>query len=80
MPVWSRDGKELYFISADQKMMTAGIKFDYTAPKPLFDAHIPPMVSFDVSKEGRFLIPVPLEQGGTAAINVIVNWTAALKK
>jgi hypothetical protein len=25
-PVWSRDGKELYFIGADQKMMAAAVK------------------------------------------------------
>ena len=83
-PVWSRDGKELYFISADQKMMSVGIKsgdrFDYTAPKPLFDTPISPFASFDIAKDGRFLIPVPMEQGGASEIDVIVNWTAALKR
>src|SRR5205814_2577723 len=45
-PVWSRDGKELYFISADRKMMaitvnnSAGEKFDASVPKPLFDSRI----------------------------------------
>jgi hypothetical protein len=37
--------------------------------------------SYDVSKDGRFLILVPPEQGGgTAPINVVINWTVGLKK
>jgi hypothetical protein len=65
-------------------MMSVGIKsgerFDYTAPKPLFDTPISPFASFDIAKDGRFLIPVPMEQGGASEINVIVNWTAAMKR
>jgi Tol biopolymer transport system component/predicted Ser/Thr protein kinase len=83
-PVWSRDGKELYFISPDQKMMAAEIKggpnFDRGAPKPLFDVHIAAGNWFDVSKDGRFLMPVPVAQSGAAPVNVVVNWQAALKK
>jgi len=87
-PVWSRDGKELFFISADRKMMAVGManaagdKFDFVAPKPLFDVQISgdPGDQFDVSKDGRFLMPVPVQQGTTTPITVIVNWTAGLKK
>jgi Tol biopolymer transport system component/predicted Ser/Thr protein kinase len=87
-PVWSRDGKELFFIGADRKMMVAevsnsgGNKFDASAPKPLFDARISgdPGDQFDVSKDGRFLMPVPVQQGTSTPITVIVNWTAGLKK
>lgn len=87
-PVWSRDGKELFFISADRRMMAVGVtntgedKFDFVAPKPLFDVQISgdPGDQFDVSKDGRFLMPVPVQQGTTTPITVIVNWTAGLKK
>jgi len=83
-PVWSRDGKELYFISPDQKMMAVEIKgganFDRGAPKPLFDVRIAATNWFDVSKDGRFLLPVPVAQSGAAPVNVVVNWQAALKK
>jgi hypothetical protein len=82
--VWSRDGKELFFIGADQKLMAVEIKgganFDWGAPKPLFDARLAPGTNFDVGKDGRFLIPVPVEQAGITPINVVVNWTAGLKK
>jgi Tol biopolymer transport system component len=85
-PVWSREGKELYFIGADGKMMAvevaSGAKFQAGLPKPLFDAHIGnvPYNWFDVSKDGRFLIPVQLEQSANAPMTVVVNWQAGLKK
>jgi len=84
-PVWSRDGKELYFIAADGKMtaveVKAGAKFGAGSLKPLFDARFPGGTAwFDVSKDGRFLIPVQLEQAASAPMTVVVNWTASLKK
>ena len=83
-PVWSRDGRELYFISADNKLMAVevkgdGKKFDAGVPKPLFS--VPAQAQFDVSKDGRFLIHVPVAQTATnVPITVVVNWQSALKK
>ena len=83
-PVWSRDGRELYFISTDRKMMTveikaSGSKFDAGVPKALFEVRV--AGHFDVGKDGRFLIRVPQEQAATnVPITVVVNWQAALKK
>jgi Tol biopolymer transport system component len=83
-PVWSRDGRELYFLGADRKMMAVEIKgsgagFQAGVPKPLFE--VAAQGQFDVSKDGRFLIQVPVEQATTnVPITVITNWQAALKK
>ncbi len=83
-PVWSRDGRELYFISADRKMMAVevkgdGKKFEASVPKPLFEVR--QSAQFDVSKDGRFLIHVPVEQAAAnVPLTVVVNWQAALKK
>jgi len=87
-PVWSRDGKELFFIGEDHKMVVVevgnggGARFEKSASKPLFDARISgdPGDQFDVSKDGRFLMAVPVQQRASAPITVVVNWTAALKK
>jgi Tol biopolymer transport system component len=85
LPVWSRDGKELFFL-AGGKMMAAevksGSKFEAGVPKALFEVHLETgtPVSFDVSKEGRFLIPTRSEQAATAPITVVLNWTAGLKR
>jgi Tol biopolymer transport system component len=84
--VWSRDGKELYFVSPDGKMMAAeiksGSKFEAGVPRPLFDVRLPGGVNpwFDVGKDGRFLVPVVAEQSANAPMTVVVNWQAGLKK
>jgi len=87
-PVWSSDGKELYYIGADAMLMAvevkAGAKLDAGVPHPLFKTNVaetPVGAIYDVSKNGRFLMPVPVEQGGASVpINVVINWTAGLKK
>jgi serine/threonine-protein kinase len=83
-PVWSRDGKELYFISADQKMtaveIRGGAKFDFGVPKPLFDVRMDGVAWFDVSKDGKFLIPAQVEAAATVPMTVVVNWQAGLKR
>jgi hypothetical protein len=83
---WSRDGKELFF--TDGKMMAAavraGAKFEAGEPKALFDTGSGGSFSFnksfDVSKDGRFPIPVRPEQAKAMPLTVVVNWTAALPK
>ncbi|HSP69937.1 MAG TPA: protein kinase [Bryobacteraceae bacterium] len=85
IPVWSRDGRELYFVSANNKMMAVEIKpgaqFQAGVPKPLFDVQLGANnASFDVSADGRFLIATPVEQGTTVPMTVVLNWQAALKK
>ena len=85
-PVWSRDGKELYFIAPDRKMMAVGIRqnggnLDLGTPKALFDPKITAnnYASFDVASDGRFLIPVQ-EQGADLPMTLVINWQAGLKK
>lgn len=64
----------------------AGPQFDAGVPKPLFEIRVPATnfgSSYDVGKDGRFLIPVPVEpagKSGPAPITVVLNWPAGLKK
>ena len=89
-PRWRRDGKEIFYISPDQKLMSVPVRpgpgFDAGAPQALFD--VDPLYSpllgrfaYQPAADGqRFLV---LEiVGGSAAepINVVMNWQAALKK
>ena len=84
--VWSRDGKELYFVSPDEKMMAAPVKtepkFEAGVPKPLFKVRLSRAMDawFDVTKDGRFLVPVQVDQTMNVPIIVVVNWQAGLKK
>ena len=85
-PVWSRDGKELFFISADNKMMAVGIKgtagkLEAGVPQALFDVRLGfGNASFDVAKDGKFLIGTRVEQNVSVPMTVVVNWAAGLKK
>jgi Tol biopolymer transport system component len=83
-PVWSRDGRELYFIGADRRLMAVEVKgegksFQTSVPNSLFE--VAAVAQFDVSKDGRFLIQVPVEQTATnVPLTVVLNWQAGLKK
>jgi serine/threonine protein kinase len=90
LPVWGRDGKELFFIGGDRKMRAVelksgvgnGAKFEAGVPKALFDVNFEAGFNpgFDVSKDGRFLIPTRAGQSASVPITVVINWTAALNK
>jgi hypothetical protein len=58
----------------------SGGRFSPGVPKALFDAGLLPGTSYDVAGDGRFLLPRPVEQGGGAPLEVMVNWPATLKK
>ena len=83
-PVWSRDGRELYFFTSDNKMMAVevkavGQKFEPGVPKLLFS--VPDRNQFDVGKDGRFLVRVPQADGtGGVSVHVVVDWQSALRK
>lgn len=38
------------------------------------------MAWFDISKDGRFLIPAAVEESAGAPLTVVVNWQAELKR
>jgi eukaryotic-like serine/threonine-protein kinase len=87
-PRWRRDGKELFYVPSDGKLMAVDIQanaqsFKAGVPHVLFDAQLDGRLAnasfYAVSKDGqRFLVPVPLKE--SPPIHVIVNWTAAVKR
>ena len=90
-PRWRGDGKELFYLSSDGKMMAApvtiGAHFDAGTPIALFQAAplqpfaLPDQFIYDVSRDGqRFLIITPVKQAETAPMSVVLNWTAKLNK
>jgi eukaryotic-like serine/threonine-protein kinase len=89
-PVWSRNGRELFYRSGD-KMMAADVttqpSFSAGTPKVLFERHYQgtavPTPNYDVSLDGqRFLMLKPTEQSEAAPtqINVVLNWFEELKQ
>jgi hypothetical protein len=85
-PRWRHDGKELFYIALDGKMMAVPMKsgaatFEPGVAVPLFEAHAVGFVAYDVSPDGRFLINTPVESDASSApITVVLNWQAGLKK
>ena len=85
-PRWRADGKELYFIAPDGKLMAAsvtasGATFAAGTPVPLFSASPVPGAGtnkqeYMVSRDGRFLINQPVESFTTTPITLILNWKA----
>jgi hypothetical protein len=87
-PVWSRNGRELFYISAQNEMMSVavapGAAFSISPPQRLFSAAaytpIPPVPSFDVSPDGkRFLLlreTTPTERN---ELIIVQNWVEEMK-
>ena len=81
-PVWSRDGKELFFIAGDGWMMAAPIKpgsnFAYERPVRLFQAadyFVNVARNFDVTPDGKGFIMVKSPSGSERqSIVVVTNW------
>jgi Tol biopolymer transport system component len=90
-PRWRRDGKELFYLGPDRRMMavevkTAGGRFEPGNPKALFPTRavvIPgrfPAV-YAVTADGqRFLINTEGDEPVSQPATVVINWTAGLKK
>ena len=84
---WSRDGKELFYVAPDQKLMAVpvhpGASLDPGAPKELFQLHMATDsfgTSYDVAADGqRFLVSTLVGEEVSPPLNVIVNWTEALR-
>lgn len=86
-PAWRRDGKELFFVSDERKFYAAetrpGSTFEFNTPRYLFDLRANVSAtrnSYVPSLDGqRFLVNMLLDTA-PSPINVVVNWTAELKK
>ena len=89
-PRWRRDGRELFYIAANQMLMAVPVKtegaFEAGIPKPLFQTRVSPGVvpyppTYDVTAEGqRFLLNTLIEDAPASPITVVLNGTAGLKK
>ena len=86
-PVWSRDGRELFYVSPDNKLMAVDVKtspgFEAGAPQALFEMRLRSVVGrrYDVSADGkRFLVNATIGEVKSNPITLVQNWAAGLKK
>ena len=90
-PLWSKDGKELYYLTLNTMLMTvevrSGATLEIGKPMPLFQTPIegnPLLAQYAASSDGqRFLMMENSREGagsaGTEQFHVELNWFAALK-
>lgn len=90
-PRWRQDGKELFYLSAEGKMMAVavatGASFKAGSPAALFQTYRRQPVSFldvfsyDVSGDGqKFLIITKVDEANAAPLSVLLNWASEIEK
>jgi eukaryotic-like serine/threonine-protein kinase len=90
-PRWRGDGKEIFYLAADGKILAVPVKeganFNPGAPIALFQANQRALVAtsellaYDVTPDGqRFLINTHVKNGEIQPMSVVLNWDAESKK
>jgi hypothetical protein len=90
-PRWKADGKELFYLSAEGKMMSVpvgkGANFEAGQPVALFETHrrqpmsVLDFFSYDVSPDGqKFLLATKVDEDTTAPLGILMNWESEMTK
>jgi hypothetical protein len=86
-PQWGAGGRELFYVSPDNKLMVASLKMTAGSVEPSVPGELFPLPAvdigwspYDTTSDGqRFLVRATPAQAGQP-ITVIVNWPALLMK
>jgi Tol biopolymer transport system component/tRNA A-37 threonylcarbamoyl transferase component Bud32 len=86
-PQWGAGGRELFYVSLDNKLMAVSLKLGVDSVEPSAPRELFPLPAvdigwspYDVAPDGqRFLVRATPTQAGQP-LTVIVNWPALLKK
>lgn len=86
-PLWSRDGRELFFVTGDRFMVvdvTPGTELRFSQPRIQFKGRYvwERPANYDVSPDGkRFVMVQPTSgEGVTEVVRVTTNWSRELEK
>ena len=88
-PRWRRDGKELFYVSPDRKIMAVEIRpgptLEAGVPRALFQTRIRPQIEarnhYDVTSDGqRFIVNSYRPEDATLPIVVVAPWMPAGRK
>ena len=95
-PTWRHDGRELYYVAIDGKLMAVSVKedgdrLDFGTSTVLFQAPIKvpstsTVFNYDVSPDGNRFVFIsnnntnPANPNDSDKLSVVLNWTAALHK
>jgi Tol biopolymer transport system component len=88
-PKWRGDGKEIFYVSPDRKLMAVDIRpgerLDVGTPHALFQTRIVPLIEarnhYDVTSDGqRFVVNSRRAEDSALPITVVVGWAPEGKK
>jgi Tol biopolymer transport system component len=84
-PVWSRDGKEIFYRNGTKWMVVdvkAAAEFSATPPRLLFTGPYVnvPGPSYDVGPDGRFVLIEGPPEAPVTHLNVVLNWFDELNR
>ena len=78
-PRWSADGREIFFLSPEATMMAVRVEtakeFKAAAPEELFKTPLSQnQFPYAVARDGRFLMPMPIDTVVARQITILLNW------
>jgi hypothetical protein len=88
-PQWNSNGRELFYVSADNKLMAVSLRTDGDSVEPSPPRELFPMPSqprglleipYDVAPDGRRFLVEGTDEHREQALTVVVNWPALLRK
>ncbi len=85
-PLWRRDGKEIFYLSADNKLMAVNVEasggsFAAAGARVLFDSHSYGVFGrYDASADGQRFVVVYEGNRPSSTLTSVANWTADLKE
>jgi Tol biopolymer transport system component len=88
-PRWRGDGKELFYVSPDRKIVSVEIRpgpsLETGEPRPLFQTRIRPQIEarnhYDATSDGqRFIVNSRRLEEASLPITVVVNWRSEAQK
>ena len=91
-PQWGADGRELFYLTLDDRLMEVSLKLgtdtiEPSAPRELFRLPLPSLGGggpgsspYEVSHDGRRFLTLTNSEAAAPPLTVIVNWPALLKK
>jgi hypothetical protein len=78
-PRWNRNGRELFFLGRDGRLMSAAVTNGTpSAPRLLFQAV--ELVDFDPAPDGTRFLAQLQEGSGDTAVHLLLNWPALLQE
>jgi len=90
-PRWRGDGKELFYLGPDSRLMAVDVKnssgFEVGPPVALFPIHLRQPLSamdffsYDVTADGqKFLVNTKVDSSTSAPLSIILNWSSEIEK